>query len=29
MTNVQTLLTNGLLRMVELADQPEESFTAE
>jgi hypothetical protein len=29
MTNVQALLTNGLLRMVELADRPEETFTAE
>jgi hypothetical protein len=27
--NVQTLLTNGLLRMGELADQSDESFTAE
>lgn len=27
--NVQALLTNGLLRMGELADQPEETFTAE
>jgi hypothetical protein len=29
MANVQVLLTNGILRMGELADQPEESFTAE
>lgn len=27
--NVQALLTNGILRMVELADEPEENFTAE
>jgi hypothetical protein len=27
--NVHALLTNGILRMVELADSPEESFTAE
>jgi hypothetical protein len=29
MTNVQILLTNGILRMGELADQPDEVFTAE
>jgi hypothetical protein len=29
MANVQVLLTNGILRMSELADQPDESFTAE
>ena len=29
MTNIQTLLTNGILRMGELADQPDETFTAE
>jgi hypothetical protein len=29
MTNVQILLTNGILRMGELADQPDEAFTAE
>jgi hypothetical protein len=29
MANVQVLLTNGILRMGELADQPDESFTAE
>ena len=29
MTNVQVLLTNGILRMGELADQPDEAFTAE
>jgi hypothetical protein len=29
MMNVQALLTNGLLRMVELANQLEETFTAE
>ena len=29
MANVQVLLTNGLLRIGELADQPDESFTAE
>jgi hypothetical protein len=29
MTNIQVLLTNGILRMGELADEPEESFTAE
>ena len=29
MTNVQVLLTNGILRMGELADQPEDVFTAE
>ena len=29
MTNIQALLTNGMLRMGELAEQPEESFTAE
>jgi hypothetical protein len=29
MTNVQTLITNGILRMGELADKPEEDFTAE
>lgn len=27
--NVQTLITNGLLRLGELAAEPEESFTAE
>ena len=27
--NMHTLLTNGVLRLVELADRPEESFTAE
>jgi len=27
--NIHTLLTNGILRLVELADRPEESFTAE
>jgi hypothetical protein len=27
--NVQALLTNGILRMGELADQPDESFTIE
>jgi hypothetical protein len=27
--NVQALLTNGLLRLGELAEEPEESFTAE
>ncbi|THH10998.1 hypothetical protein EW146_g8186 [Bondarzewia mesenterica] len=29
LTNIKTLLTNGLLRMGELAEQPEENFTAE
>lgn len=29
MSNIQVLITNGLLRMGELADQPEETFTAE
>jgi hypothetical protein len=29
MANIQVLLTNGILRMGELADQPDESFTAE
>lgn len=29
MANVQVLLTNGILQMGELADQPDESFTAE
>ena len=29
MANVQVLLTNGILRMGKLADQPDESFTAE
>jgi hypothetical protein len=29
MVNVHVLLTNGILRMGELADQPEETFTAE
>jgi hypothetical protein len=29
MSNVQVLLTNGILRMGELADQAEETFTAE
>jgi hypothetical protein len=29
MTNIHVLLTNGILRMGELADQPEEAFTAE
>ena len=29
MTNVQVLLTNGILRMGELADQPQEAFTAQ
>ena len=29
MSNVQVLITNGLLRMGELADQPEETFAAE
>ena len=29
MTNVKALLTNGLLRLGELAEQPDESFTAE
>jgi hypothetical protein len=29
MTNVKALLTNGLLRLGELAEQPEETFTAE
>jgi hypothetical protein len=29
MTNVHVLLTNGILRIGELADEPEESFTAE
>ncbi|KAH7917879.1 hypothetical protein BV22DRAFT_972081, partial [Leucogyrophana mollusca] len=27
--NVQALITNGILRLGELADEPEESFTAE
>jgi hypothetical protein len=27
--NVQALLTNGLLRLGELAEEPDESFTAE
>jgi hypothetical protein len=27
--NVQALLTNGILRSVELAEEPEENFTAE
>jgi hypothetical protein len=27
--NIQTLLTNGLLRLGELADEPEEAFTYE
>jgi len=27
--NVQALLTNGLLRLGELAEEPEETFTAE
>jgi hypothetical protein len=29
MSNVHVLITNGILRMGELADQPEETFTAE
>ncbi|THH16841.1 hypothetical protein EW146_g3868 [Bondarzewia mesenterica] len=29
LTNVKALITNGLLRMGELAEQPEENFTAE
>jgi hypothetical protein len=29
MANVQVLLMNGILRIGELADQPDESFTAE
>jgi hypothetical protein len=29
MTKVQALLTNGLLRIVELAETPDEGFTAE
>ena len=29
MANVQVLLTNGILRIGELADQAEEAFTAE
>ena len=29
MSNVHVLITNGLLRMGELADQPEETFAAE
>jgi hypothetical protein len=29
MANVQVLLTNGILRVGELADQPDEAFTAE
>jgi hypothetical protein len=30
MTNIQTLITNGILRMGELVDErPEEDFTAE
>jgi hypothetical protein len=29
MTNVQVLLTNGILRMGELADQPDDAFTSE
>jgi hypothetical protein len=29
MSNIQVLITNGVLRMGELADQPEETFTAE
>jgi hypothetical protein len=29
MTNIQVLITNGILRMGELADQPDESFTEE
>lgn len=29
MTKIQALITNGLLRMVELAETPDESFTAE
>jgi hypothetical protein len=29
MANVQVLLTNGILCMGELVDQPEESFTSE
>jgi hypothetical protein len=29
MTNVQVLLTNGIIHMGELADQPEEAFTAQ
>jgi hypothetical protein len=29
MTNVHVLLTNGILHIGELADEPEESFTAE
>jgi hypothetical protein len=29
MANVQVLVTNGILRMGKLADQPDESFTAE
>ena len=29
MTKIQALLTNGLLRVVELAEKPDEDFTAE
>jgi hypothetical protein len=29
MVNIQVLLTNGILRMGELADQPNEAFSAE
>jgi hypothetical protein len=29
MTNVQMLITNGILGMGNLADRPEEDFTAE
>ena len=29
MVNVQVLLTNGILRVGELADQPNEAFSAE
>lgn len=29
LTNVKALITNGILRMGDLAEQPEESFTAE
>ena len=28
MSNIHVLITNGILRMGELADQPEETFTA-
>ena len=29
MSNIAALLNNGILRMGELADEPEEAFTAE